>query len=292
MAEQQHKLKVLVTGAYGLIGNLVYTRLAGQPDRYTVYGMVHRIQPSTRAAKMDYHTIPPEHVRLADLTDLAAVRRAVAGIDVVVHMAADPDGRAGWESVHDNNIVGTHNLFEASHLAGVRRVIFASTNQVVFGYRADEPYTSLFAGRFNDLQPEMIRPIDHTQPTRPLNEYACSKIYGEALAHMYAHAHGLSCICLRIGWVTPDDQVPQPNARVLWCSQRDIVQVVERCIEAPDSLRFDVFFAQSDNLFNFVDIAHPREVLGYTPEDRAEDRLPSLLQAPFASELPGAAGAG
>jgi nucleoside-diphosphate-sugar epimerase len=292
MTEQQRPLDVLVTGAYGLIGNLVYTRLAAQPATYNVYGMVHRMQPSTRAAKASFHTIPAAQVRLADLTDLAAVQRAVAGMDVVVHMAADPDGRAGWDSVHDNNIVGTHNLLEASRLAGIRRVIFASTNQVVFGYRADEPYASLFAGRFDDLRPEMIRPIDHTQPTRPLNDYACSKVYGEALAHQYAHAYGLSCLCLRIGWVTSDDQLPHPNARMLWCSQRDVVQIVERCILAPDSLRFDVFFAQSDNLYNFVDITHPREVLGYIPQDRAEDRLPSLMYASPASGLPGAAGKG
>ena len=90
-------------------------------------------------------------------------------------------------------------------------MIYASTNQVVFGFRADEPYKSLFAGRFDDISPEEIRPIDHTQPTRPLNYYACSKVFGEALAHMYAHTHGLSCICLRIGWVTADDQPPHPQ---------------------------------------------------------------------------------
>lgn len=116
-------------------------------------------------------------------------------------------------------------------------------------------------------------PITHTQPTRPLNFYACSKVFGEALAHMYAQAHGMSCICLRIGWVTSDDQLAHPGARMLWCSQRDIVQLVERCINAPQSLRFDVFFGQSDNLYNLVDIQHARDVLGYTPQDRAEEHM-------------------
>jgi hypothetical protein len=49
--------------------------------------------------------------------------------------------------------------------------------------------------------------------------------------------------------------------------------MVERCILAPYSLRFDVFFAQSDNQYNLVDVTHPRHVLGYAPQDRAEDRL-------------------
>ena len=272
MREQGRTRAVLVTGAYGLIGNLVYARLAAQPDSYDAYGMVRRLQPSERVSKTSFCEIPAEKLRLADLTDFAAVRRAVAEMDVVVHMAADPSGRAGWESVHNNNIIGTHHLFEACRLEGVSRVIYASTNQVVFGYRLDEPYASLFAGPLDELPAEMIRPIDHTQPMRPLNDYACSKVYGEALAHMYAYAHNLSCICLRIGWVTADDRLPHPLARMLWCSQRDVVQLVERSIQAPDSLRFDVFFGQSDNRYNLVDIAHAREVLGYTPQDRAEDR--------------------
>jgi nucleoside-diphosphate-sugar epimerase len=188
-------------------------------------------------------------------------------------MAAAADGTSGWERVLNDNIVGVYHIFEASLLAGVKRVIYASTNQVVFGFRADEPYKSLFAGRFDDSALEQLRPIDHSQPTPPLNYYACSKVFGEALAHMYVHTHGLSCICLRIGWVTADDQLPQPNAHILWCSQRDIVQLVERCINVPDSLRFDVFFGQSDNRYNLVDIQHARDVLGYAPQDRAEERL-------------------
>jgi len=273
LEEHSSPLKVLITGAYGLIGNLVYAHLAAQPATYDAYGMVRRAQPSARTTAAHSYQIPAEKLRLADLTNFSAVRRAVEGMDVVVHMAADPDGRAGWESVLNNNIVGSYHLFEASRLAGVKRVIYASTNQVVFGYRADEPYGSLFAGRYDYAALDLYRPIDHTQPTRPLNHYACSKVFGEALAHTYAYTHGLSCICLRIGWVTDDDRLPRPNARILWCSQRDIVQLVERCIGAPSSLRFDVFFGQSDNRYNLVDIEHAKNVLGYAPQDRAEERL-------------------
>ena len=153
----------------------------------------------------------------------------------------------------------------------MKRVIFASTNQVIFGYRADEPYKTLFAVDKDSPSGEgypPIRPIHAGQLTRPLNDYACSKVYGEALAHMYAFSHGMSCICLRIGWVTSDNNMP---SRILWCSQRDIVQLVQRCINAPPSLRFDIFFGQSDNPHNLVDIQHARDVLGYQPQDRAEE---------------------
>ena len=49
-AEAGRPLKVLVTGAYGLIGNLLYQRLAAQPDRYETYGLVKDLQRSERSA--------------------------------------------------------------------------------------------------------------------------------------------------------------------------------------------------------------------------------------------------
>jgi nucleoside-diphosphate-sugar epimerase len=255
-----------------LIGNLVYAHLATMPERYAPFGNARRRQTSDRVSDASYTPIPDDHLRIADLTDFAGMQRAIEGMDVVVHMAADASGHGGYDSVLINNIIGTHNVFEACRLAGVKRVIFASTNQVVFGYRDTEPYKSLFELRFDKVDPKDIQPITHDQPARPLNDYAASKVYGEALAHQYAYQHGLSCIALRIGWVTHDDKPLHPAARFTWCSKRDIVQLVMRCIEAPASLRFDVFFGQSNNPYNLVDIEHPRRVLGYEPQDSVEDR--------------------
>jgi NAD+ dependent glucose-6-phosphate dehydrogenase len=269
MVAEIKKLNVLITGANGLIGNLVYAHLAAQPELYQAYGSARRQQPSSRLEKMNFTQISPEWMRLADLSDFEQVQRAVEGIDVVVHMAADASGAAGWESILNNNIIGAYNIFEASRLAGVRRVIFASTNQVVFGYFKEEPYKSLLARGLEAMDAGEFPPVLHTQPTRPPNLYAGSKVFGEALAYSYAQSHDMSCICLRIGWVTADDQVPHPRGRILWCSQRDIVQLVELCIRAPKDLYFDVFFGHSDNQPNFVDIQHARDVLGYAPQDGA-----------------------
>lgn len=157
-------------------------------------------------------------------------------------------------------------------MGGVKRVIYASTNQVVFGYSSEEPYASLFEGRFSEVDWDSFHPISYTQPTRPLNLYSCSKVFGESLAYMYAARFNLSCICLRIGWVLRDDHLPDERAQILWCSQRDIVHLIESCIRAPDNVRFDIFFGHSNNRYNLVDMQHAREVLGYEPQDRAEDR--------------------
>ena len=47
--------------------------------------------------------------------------------------------------------------------------------------------------------------------------------------------------------------------------------MIARCLTAPASVRFDVFFATSDNRWNYRDLDHPKKVLGWTPLDRAED---------------------
>jgi NAD+ dependent glucose-6-phosphate dehydrogenase len=266
-------LKILVTGAYGLIGNLVYGHLAAQPERYDVYGSSRTQKPSQRTEGIDFCPIPPEKLRQADMADFEAVQRAVEGIHTIVHMAADPSGAQGFDTILHSNIIGGYYLFEAARLAGVHRVIYASTNQVVFGYGTEEPYRSRLRANFDTPQAQTAAPILHTQPTRPMNLYACSKVWGEGLAHMYAYQHGLSCLVLRIGWVVAEDKPRGPWARTVWCSQRDVIQLVERCIEAPESLRFDIFFGHSDNQYNLVDIQHARDILGYAPQDSAEERL-------------------
>jgi hypothetical protein len=47
--------------------------------------------------------------------------------------------------------------------------------------------------------------------------------------------------------------------------------MVERCLAAPDHLRFDVFFVCSENKWTYRDIEHARAAVGFVPEDRAED---------------------
>jgi nucleoside-diphosphate-sugar epimerase len=195
------------------------------------------------------------------------------GIDVVVQMAADPRLDASWESVLASNIVGARNVFEAAHRSGVGRVVFASSITVSLGHLLDEPYRLVAEGRYGELSPDDLPKVTHERPPRPAALYPASKVWGEALGRYYADVHHISVICLRIGWVTTDDR-PDPCewGKSVWCSQRDVVQMVERSIQAPDDLRFDVFYVLSDNKWNWADIDHAREVLGYIPQDSAEER--------------------
>jgi uronate dehydrogenase len=257
--------KVLITGIYGLIGNVIYRRLLESPERYDVYGLSRRPVASDRIGEIT--PLPDDHFFLGDLANLDAVQHAVTGMDVVIHMAADPSGEHGWESLLNSNLVGAYNIFEACRLAGVKRVVYASSVQVSFGYRDAEPYKTLFDARYDDVDPTEIPIITHKDLTRPINLYAASKVWGEGLAHVYAYRHGMSCIVLRIGWVLDEDQVPEAWGEAVWSSKRDIAQIIQQCVAAPDDVHFDVFYGVSDNTYNWLDFEHAREVLGYAPQD-------------------------
>jgi hypothetical protein len=123
--------------------------------------------------------------------------------------------------------------------------------------------------RLDDI-PSEFQMISPDIPPRPTGIYGASKVWSESLARVYSHSHEMSCICIRIGQVERDRPRPSQGADI-YVSQRDIVQVIERSINAPDDVRFDVFYGMSDNDYRWVDIDHARDVIGFVPQDRAED---------------------
>jgi uronate dehydrogenase len=151
----------------------------------------------------------------------------------------------------------------------VKRVIYASSGATVSRIETDAPYAALAAGRYDEVAEWPM--LTHESPLRPNGLYGCSKVWGEALARHFADTTAMSMICLRIGHVSAGDRPVKPREFAVWCSRRDIAQAIERALAAPDSLRFDVFFITSENKWGYRDIEHARAVLGYVPEDRAED---------------------
>ena len=264
--------KVLVTGVFGLIGGEVYLSLQAQPDLYQVYGLARRRYPSDRSSHTRNLDIQDDRFFLSDMSDLDTMIKAMQDIDIVVHMAADPRQDAPWESILKSNIIGTKNVYEAAVICGVERVVYASSVMVSWGYFDDEPYKSIFEGRYDNLTPADIPIVQHTWPTRPTADYPASKVWGEGMGWYYANRKGLSVICLRIGAVNDEDYPHTYGwAQAVWCSKRDIVQLVEKSIKASDELRYDIFYGVSNNIWNWVDIAHAREVIGYDPLDKGEE---------------------
>jgi nucleoside-diphosphate-sugar epimerase len=223
---------VLVTGMSGLIGGALRRHLEG---KYALSALNRQPLPGVKCHR-------------ADIGNLAAIAPAFEGVDTVVHLAARTGSSESFDEILSANVIGTYNVFEAKHRAGVSRVIFASSGATVSAWERDPPWSALAAGRYGEAGP--FARMTHETPTRPAGLYGASKIWGEAIARHYADRHGLSAV---------------------WCSQRDIVRMIELCIAAPPTLRFDVFFAVSDNRWGYRDLEHARAVLGFEPRDRAED---------------------
>ena len=181
-------MRVLVTGAEGVIGTAVREHLA---ERYEL--------ASSTLTPQEF----PSHV--ADISDLAAIRPAFEKVDAVVHLAASAALEAPWDDVLRNNIVGTYNVFEAAREAGVAR--WCSRPRIM-----RSACTSCTA------HPELYdrddgRSYDHTSEIRPDSLYGVSKAYGEALGRMYMERHALRVFCLRIGAVRATDDPTAPNSK-------------------------------------------------------------------------------
>jgi nucleoside-diphosphate-sugar epimerase len=187
----------------------------------------------------------------------------------VIHLAADARVSAPWSSVLRANVGGTVNAFEAAREAGVRRVIFASSNHVVGMYENDEPYASIVAGDYEGLEPARLPLIGADARIRPDGPYGAGKAFGEAAGRYYADMHGLSVICLRIGTVNASDRPEDPREFATLLTHRDLVHLIRRCLDVPE-LPFGVFYGVSANTWRFWDIDGARRALGYEPQDDAE----------------------
>jgi nucleoside-diphosphate-sugar epimerase len=216
--------------------------------------------------------LPDDRVFRADVADIDSLRTAFEGVDVVLNLAADgglsseAGMNAGWPSMLQNNIIGTYNVLEVARQAGVKRVILASSGATANGYELEEPYKSLVA--VDDVPvPDSWEMINEFSEPKPISLYGVTKLFGEDLGRYYAATTPLSVINLRISSCGPVDEAKPGRAQANWSSHRDIQQLTVKCIEAPADLRFDIFWATSDNRKLFRDNAHAKEVLGYAPQD-------------------------
>ena len=243
---------ILITGMSGLIGSAARKRL----------------EPRARLTALNRGDVPGVATVRADLCDLDAMRPAFEGRDTVVHLAAKAGDHYSWEELRDTNVIGTRNVLEAARLAGCERVVFASSGATVAGWEREEPYRAMVEGRYDDVPEDWVR-IRHDMATRPNGPYASTKVWGESIARHYSDSFDLSVIALRIGFVNAEDRPTDARIHSVWCSQRDIVDAIELAVDADESIRYDIFFINSDNKWNYRDLSHAREVLGFSPRDAA-----------------------
>lgn len=236
--------RVLITGASGKVGRMLRGRMAGRPLR-----LLDVEAPEPAAPGEDVET------RTATVTDAAAMIEACTGAGAVVHLGG-VSVEGTWASVLDVNVHGTRTVLEAARLAGVPRVVLASSNHAV-GFRTRDDGV----------------PLPATAPPRPDTYYGFSKAAMEALGSLYHDRFGMDVICLRIG--TMDERPEDARALATWLSPDDGARLVDACLTAP-SPGFRIVWGVSRNTRRWWSLAEGEE-LGYRPRDDAEVYAPEIL---------------
>ncbi len=232
---------ILMTGATGGIGTFLRTELRGK----------YKFRLTDREPITDVHE--GETFTQADITDFEAIHRLSQGVDGVLHFGGCA-GESDWQTILNANIVGIRNVYEAAFLAGVKRVVWASSNHAVGFYRRNET-------------------IDHTVYPKPDSRYGVSKVFGEAMGSLYAQKYGLEVVNLRIGNVAV---APVDRRRLsIWISPRDLAQLCSIAIDHPE-IKFEIFYGISDNVRSWYNNANA-EKYGYSPQDRSEDYAKAVL---------------
>ncbi|MEW5705020.1 MAG: NAD-dependent epimerase/dehydratase family protein [Pseudomonadota bacterium] len=192
-------MAILLTGAAGFIGFHVATALLARGERvvgiddlnayYDVKLKEARLGELKPRAGFTFHKVD-----IADAKAMAALEGRLAGIDRVVHLAAQAGVRYSFENPRayiDSNVTGQLHMLElAKKLPGLRHFVYASSSSVYGG---------------NTKLPFAIEdPVD-----RPISLYAATKRAGELMAHTYSHLHRLPATGLRFftvygPWGRPD----------------------------------------------------------------------------------------
>jgi UDP-glucose 4-epimerase len=167
---------ILITGGAGFIGSHLVDALLAE-------GYAVRVLDDLSTGKRS--NLPLENPRLelieGDVADAALMTRVASGCQAVVHLAAVASVQASVDDpvrTHQSNFIGTLNLCEAMRLAGVKRVLFASS-AAVYG---------------NNGEGEAV---SENTPKAPLTPYASDKLASEYYLDFYRREHGLEPVVFR-----------------------------------------------------------------------------------------------
>ncbi|WP_371409153.1 NAD(P)-dependent oxidoreductase [Micromonospora zamorensis] len=289
--------RVVVTGATGKLGRAVVAHLRS-------VGV--DVLAVDRAGGRDPRDVTGEFLQV-DLTDYGQVVEAftggadehAGGIDAVVHLAAVPaPGLMPNATTFANNSAATYNVFAAARAAGIRRVVWASS-ETVLGLPFDTP--------------PPYAPVDEEYAPRPESTYSLNKALEEEMArHFCRWDPELVMVGLRFSNVMDvEDYAPFPSFDAdpllrrwnLWgyIDARDAAQAVERAL-AHDQPGADVFIiANADTVMTrssaslmaevypgveirkelgehetLLSIDKARGVLGYEPQHSWRDHVDQL----------------
>jgi UDP-glucose 4-epimerase len=161
--------RVLVTGGSGFIGRHVVSTLTAAGAH-------------VRVVDLQAHPDPEVDIVRGDISDPEVIEAAFdGGFDGVVHLAAVTSVLRSVqrpELTYQTNVAGTHRVLEGARAAGVRALVFASTNAVT--------------------GPMLDPAITERSSLRPLTPYGATKAAGEMMMSAYTAVYGIRCTALRL----------------------------------------------------------------------------------------------
>jgi nucleoside-diphosphate-sugar epimerase len=259
-------MNILITGANGNIGKKLQLHFSNSSSDFSII-CLDRTEPDKGLIKnSNYHQIDLSHWS----DDLVGVMH---GVDTVIHLAADPHENKSWDQLFESNLDATFNVFAAATLAKVPRVILASSNHVMGGYRTERG-----VGRWltTNLPPKPGTKLVNVDGTiTDSTAYAAMKLAAERMGATYAAAANATCVAIRIGWV---NRVGQNRAQDLpeeadiwfkqmWLSDADLGQIFEKSVSASLAPAFYLINGMSNNDDMVWDILSAEKLLGYVPVD-------------------------
>ena len=173
-------MRVLVTGGAGFIGSCLCEELV---KRGCEVSILDNFSSGSRSNVQHLLDAGSHRVRLfvGDCTKRDDLVRALEGVDVVFHFAANPEVRlelSDPETCFRQNVYATHVVLEALRNSHAKKVVFASTSTVYGDARV------------------VPTPEDYA-PLEPISVYGASKLASEALITAYAHSYGFAALILR-----------------------------------------------------------------------------------------------
>lgn len=242
-------MRILFTGGSGKAGRHAIAYLLDQGHRVLnvdrvpldLEGVYNRIADITDAGQM--YDVMNSYADFDELEPGTGVPR----FDAVVHFAAVPRILMTTDNeCFRVNTMGTYNVIDAAVKAGIRKIVFASS---------ETTYGVCFAD--GERQPEYL-PVDEEHPTIPEDSYAMSKVANEVTARSFQRRTGFDIYGLRINNVVEPHEYEQnfpayienPGLRrrniFAYIDARDLGHMVDRCL-AVDGLGYQVFNVSNNN---------------------------------------------
>lgn len=167
---------VLITGGAGFIGSHLVDALLAQ-------GHAVRVLDDLSTGRKSNLPLAHPQVELieGDVADATLVRDAAKGCKAIVHLAAVASVQASVDDpvkTHQSNFIGTLNVCEAARLAGIARVVFASS-AAVYGNNGED------------------QAVSEDTTKAPLTPYASDKLASEYYLDFYRRVHGLEPVIFR-----------------------------------------------------------------------------------------------